>query len=56
MPMINCQIIRHWSESDKGKRHLDIYCLWQHPLKQNARLLIRLQEETIKAAISKFFI
>lgn len=32
-----------------------MYCLWQQPLKQNARLLIRVQEETMKAAISKFF-
>lgn len=56
MPNINCQMIRHWSGLDKGKWHLDIYCLRQQPLKQKARFLIRAQEETIKAAISKFFI
>lgn len=49
-------MIGHWARLDKGKWHLDIYCLWQRPLKQNAKLLIRVQEETIKAAVSKFFI
>lgn len=56
MPIISHQMTRRWSGLDKGKWHLDIYCLWQQSLKQKARLLIRAQEETIKAAISKFFI
>lgn len=56
MPIINCQIIGHCPGlmvRQMAFRHL---LFMAAALKQNAKLLIRVQEETIKAAVSKFFI
>lgn len=52
--MINSQMMRHLSGLGKGKWHLTMYCLWQQPLKQNARLLIRGQKNLSKQLFPNF--